>query len=242
MSQLRNVIRAAPFAAAVLVLLATSAHAGQVKVYDGIGSTNGGEFNMEVIEAFHGYSVGDVFPTYCVERNETIKVGGVYDVVVAGGAVNGGVGGGNPDPVDPMTAYLYQQYRRGQLRDDAGNLWGSGSSTQDVKDADDLQKAIWYIEQELYADSWVSTGDLSDFDADYNRYTRVAWDAVHVDETWSGVGNVRVLQLWNSDGENAQDQLVLVPIPSAVLAGLGLLACLLGYTWISRARTRRRTF
>ena len=79
------------------------------------GLTNGGELTVET-KNIPGYADGSSFKTFCLERNESIRPKNVtYDVVINTAAVRGGVGGGNPDPLDPMTAYLYSRYANGDL-------------------------------------------------------------------------------------------------------------------------------
>jgi hypothetical protein len=58
--------------------------------------------------------------------------------------------------------------------------------------------------------------------------------------SWSGKGidNVRVVNLTDSQGNDVQSLLVLVPVPPALLSGLGLLAGL-GGVGLLRRRNRR---
>ena len=230
--------------AALLVLgFSDAAFAGKVKLTDsGNGTSNGGEFIAEVTEAFYGHSVGDKFGTFCTEKNEFIKYNYEYTVVVATYAWNGGRNTDLGDPLDAMTAFLYTNYRAGTLKDKNGNAY---TNTDDAE-VDDLQEAVWYIEQEIgFWDGDTSEdSDGKDFDDSYggNRYLKVAWEAVHgtasTDPTWTdGIGDVRIMQLW--DGTKlAQDQLMLVPLPSAAYLGLGLLG---GMMFVRRLR-RRRSF
>jgi hypothetical protein len=100
---------------------------------DAGGTTNGGPFGV------FDYSTDTLlFTTFCVERNEYLTFGKSATVAyVVGaintGAVNGGLGGGNPDPLDKRSAYLY-------------HTWATSVTGWNV---DDLQKAIWYIEGEM---------------------------------------------------------------------------------------------
>jgi hypothetical protein len=212
--------------------------AGTITVADSTGSTWGGEFLSTVVTGFQNNPAGSQYRSFCLEMNEIIRLNGtVYTVVVSDAASHGGVGGGDPDPLDPMTAYLYHGFRAGTLVDTNGDTYGAGNATQDILDANDLQYAIWYIEQEFPRnDSWVTSG--TGFDADYNRYTRVAYDAVNgSNATWSGLGDVRVFRLYDAAGRDAQDQIgiVAVPLPAAALPGIALLLGL----GVVRARRRR---
>ena len=225
---------------ALLVLgLSDSAFAGTVKLSDsGVGTTNGGEFIATVQSAFAGLSAGDQFGTFCTEKNEYINYSRTYDVVIATWAWNGGNNTNSGDPLDFMTAYLYTQYRAGTLEDADGNDF-DGTSDDDV---DDLQKAIWYIEQEDYDSSTQSEvwdGTKAGFDDGGNGYLEKAFDAVHGSTpTWTdGIGDVRIMQLWYN-GTLAQDQLMLVPLPSAAYLGLALLG---GMMFVRRIR-RKRSF
>jgi PEP-CTERM motif len=76
--------------------------------------------------------------------------------------------------------------------------------------ANQLQQAIWFIEQESLGAS--------------NTFVALATPAVGSGE-WSGLGPVQVINLVYPDGRYAQDQLVLVPEPGIlILLGLALSA------------------
>lgn len=124
----------------------------------------------------------------------TVKVGSIDTSAIAGGS-----GGPSPDPLDARTSYLYYHFAKGDL---AGYTYGSATS------ADALQAAIWYIEQEGGAN---------------NAFVALAQAAITSGE-WSGLGNVRALNLVNKDtGANQQSLLTLVPEPmTMILFGLGL--------------------
>jgi hypothetical protein len=151
----------------------------------------GAPFHAKVIEGPVGiYAIGQEFDTFCLERNEYFYPGSTYTVTIGTAAINGGIGGGSPDPLDPRTAYLYSQYLQ-------GNTFGGYSAV-------DFQQAIHYIEQEGVSSNGLVT---------------IA-DAAITSGTWSGLGNVRVMNVWNGNLA-CQDQLVqiTVPAPGAMLLG-----------------------
>ena len=131
-------------------------------------------------------------------------------------AFNGSVGPAG-DPLDPLTAYLYTGFINHTLVTPYDYTPGSA---QHIADANALQTAIWYIEQEPAV---VLSGKALAF---YNEAVLAGWKTV---------GDVRVLNLeWNAPGDpfthrqfpagtKAQDVLYIVPEPSVlILLGLGL--------------------
>ncbi|MFW5653119.1 MAG: VPLPA-CTERM sorting domain-containing protein [Planctomycetota bacterium] len=164
------------------------------------------------------------FVTFCIERNEHIREGRTYDVNINDRAIMGGEGGGNPDPLDTRTAFLYTQFLEGTLADGFNNWSGSTKTFEyfDHKSGIALQDAIWTIEDE---------------DPDYKQKKFAEELVAYADEAvaeggiWfgKGIGNVRVLNLYEN-GEHAQDQLTFVPLPAPVamavvgLAGAGFMS------------------
>src|SRR5687768_3290049 len=83
------------------------------------------------------------FMTFCLEMNEASIVGSSYYVQLSTVAENGGLGGGNPDPLSEQTAFLYSRYVAGLLDDVTSNAYGENQTSRDA-----LQIAIWTLEQE----------------------------------------------------------------------------------------------
>lgn len=184
----------------------------KIRLYDGPGTTGGGEFWVDVLGTGVTGTINasnNDFITFCLEKNEYFTPGQDLQVAAVNtAAVNGGVGGGSPDPLSPETAYLYTQFSNGTL----------SSYSHSSFRADSLQRAIWYLENEIA---------FEDLDFQAQLWVEEAQDA-----GWTSIGDVRVLNLLRKSGDNwikAQDQLYIatpVPEPQAyalLLAGLGLM-------------------
>ena len=126
--------------------------------YDGLvsggfttwGGTNdgngGGEFLIQ--ELLPGGGIGEIFKTFCLEKNEFISLPGTYYVTLDDGAIQGGNGGGNPDVLSEATKWLYYWYITGAL-DDIDFTSASDFSYDDEYEASELQQAFWYLEDEV---------------------------------------------------------------------------------------------
>lgn len=200
--------------AVVLAVSGLAAAGPQVKFLDTdpwSGTSAGGPFELQAINftpvglGLHG-AQANAFMSFCVEKNEYISNGKTFNVEFNTAAVGGGFGGGNPDPLDEETAFLYTMFMNGSLSTLVGDF-----SYLDGASGDAMQDAVWYFEQE---NSAPADGSLAD------KLVDLASGAVD-SGSWSGIGNVRIMNLTKLGGGDAQDQLVMIPLPSA--AGLALM-------------------
>lgn len=148
----------------------------------------------------------DEFITFCLEADESLTFSGTF---VVGGitteAQRGGVNTDGGDPLSPFTAYLYTQVMNGMFADQL----------------DDVQYAIWREEEEISSLS----GDL------HNPLTPLGFYAQQyqnfIESGWTGLGNVRVINLTDAAEGFRQDLLVSVkPVPepaTMLLLGTGLI-------------------
>lgn len=171
------------------------------------GANNGGSFNIDKI----GDDEGVLFSTFCLERNEYFTLGEVLLVgSISNAAVQGGLSGGNPDPISSATAFLFYQWATDQIAHTTAN-------------ANALQLAIWYLEGELVKVSGFETLTLT---AQARAFVNSAANA-------QGDYGVQVMNFMRKDArgnytEHAQSQLIYnptsVPEPASLLLfGVGLL-------------------
>jgi hypothetical protein len=176
--------------------------AGQsVKLFNGaFGTTNGGEFKIDVLENANAVD----YTSFCLEVNEYISYSTSYTIdSVVDFAANGGAGGAtdNKDYLDQKTKWVYWNYIQGTF----------GKS--DVI-ANAAQSAIWFLEDEIdglgvYAtivNDWLAKGAEKGFTID---------------------GIVKVINLSDSNGVFKQSQIIgeAAPVPeptTMLLFGTGL--------------------
>jgi len=135
------------------------------------------------------------FWTFCIEKEEDITYG-TYNAVLNTAAIKGGEA--IEDPLDPMTAWLYNEY-----------LTGAITLTSDLQ-AQKFQEAIYYLEDELVVPS---------------SYVNTYYDSALL-STWTSIRDIRVLNLYALDGTLAQDILVQAAVPepaTMLLLGAGLI-------------------
>jgi hypothetical protein len=181
-------------------------------------SYGGGIFDMYQVK-----STGNVFIgyTFCLENNEALSFNTVFNVDSVGpAAFNGGLSGGNPDPISMQTAYLYKQFRWNTL---------AGFNIANSTNQQGLQEAIWYFEGEVTGISAAAAAYVADANA-------------HA--TLSDLTTVRVINpSWASNnstyrnGTPAQSVLYYVPEPGTMgLLSFGMTAL----AFISRRRSARK--
>jgi hypothetical protein len=231
MNRLTSLIMVGAIAAA-----SGSCLAGQVRIDDPGSpyrnpSFGGGAFQLTVVSGYNGLTGGyggsaNSFLSFCLERNEYITLGATNYTTISTAASNGGISGGSPDPLSPVTAKLYSEYR---AAGSFGNLAGLGNNLLDTaNEARSMQRAIWHSEGEL---------DGSEYTGDSLAVALYTWAVNNNDGT---LGNVRVLNMWGNAAHTdyKQDQLTIVPLPPAAWAGLSSLGGLVGLGVIRRRQHR----
>jgi hypothetical protein len=189
----------------------------------------GGEFNALTT------GLGS-FASFCIEDGENIgqPPSGPYTYTINNGAVQGGGVGGGANAIDPYTglpmdnisrgtAWLFSQFSAGTLTLDTGS--GSYFDVNRLANAGELQQAIWYLEDE---NNGVDNGYVSLAQSALGGLT-----LAQVEADSGGAYGVVALNLFDSNGNLAQDQLAVVPEPTTAgcfLLGLGALVCCQRFT------------
>ena len=195
------ILAGAGTASAVSVI--TFQQGGPNDAVSGYGLWNGNNWEGElkaVVTGLPGYANGTVIKTFCAEKLENISYGS-YNAVVNTQIITGTALPTGSEPLDAKTAWLYAGYLSGTLT--------VGNNAQGAL----FQEAIWAIQNDIPAPTLGSN---------------IYYDAAMVSGA-SGLGNIRVLNLTDSNGGLAQDILVAVPEP-VTMAGVFLgIGCLGGY-------------
>lgn len=126
--------------------------------------------------------------SFCVEIDENIKLKESYYFDKNTEAIHGGLGGGNPDPLDAGTAWIYNEYVSGNAYN-----WS----------AVDTQLAIWEIEQEIILANGVLNNDNTVYDI------TAAQEIVNQASGAIGIGMVRIMNLWHDQERNDPRQDIL---------------------------------
>jgi len=156
------------------------------------------------------------FQTFCTETSEYFTPGNTYTISSIG---NNALYNGTDHPV-PITlgvAYLYSQFAAGTL---AGYDYGYGSGR--VLSAGNLQQAIWYLLGEYQDGAQVAGAALDALKAVTGTGPGDVF-ASSADWTSAANGAFGVQDMVLSTPGQAQDQLVIVPEPTTMIAGALLL-------------------
>ncbi|MDQ8201090.1 VPDSG-CTERM sorting domain-containing protein [Pelagicoccus enzymogenes] len=178
-------------------------------------ANGGGEFLVEV----SGY---DSFYTFCVQRYETLSslLDGTFNYTISDStSVGTHVKTAPINILSAGTVYLYRQFV-------AGALYDLGDAVSRKANSISLQKAIWELEGEG-AGLGQNAGNNSFLSTVYGMFGELGAKADSADKT------VKVMQLWDAQGNDLQDVLVYVPDSGSTLA-------LLGLGFVSFALIRRR--
>jgi hypothetical protein len=197
------------------------------------GRGGGGEFLIDHLESD---GVND-FKTFCLERDEFIGIPGTYYVTVDPAALYGGLDSTTADPIDDRTKWLYYWYVKDLL--DTVPLSGGPQPGDDdfkyevVYSANELQEAIWHIEQEGVTADGLAANLIAAASAN-------PWNPL--------LGDVLALNLWStlipSETSEHQSQLYyLPPQPGAPLPepmSVAIWGLLAGVGSVVAWRRRRR--
>lgn len=217
---------------ALLLVISSNSFADQVRMTAGPYQTGvGGEFTATPLSGDAGVTglpadvSGNSFQTFCVQSNETIGLGGTYDFTVGDYTVAGNI------PLAPEVAYLYFNFRMGTL---PGYNYGPDQSAR-RSSANALQKALWYY--------------MGGSAGSNNAFAQAAYEATHSGSDgqiiWSGIGDVRILRLFNGPynvNGNNQDQLTIIPAPSALILGIIGIGFAIWIKWYRTTRVAKAAF
>ncbi len=213
---MKCITRCACTGLALLVIPAAFA-APMITLSDGPGNSRGGGHGGE----FHAIgsdldftpvklTTNSYFEVFCIERRETIAFNSAYYVDLSTQSDF------NNDPISGRTAYLYSQFITGQLQ-------SYFTHSNRVESANALQSVIWYLEDEITFQPWASGGG-NDLNAAEQALAGLFYNNAVANAT-AGIGNVRVMNLYThatnrSSTYHAQDQLVMIPAPGAIVLGM----------------------
>jgi hypothetical protein len=175
------------------------------------------------------------FETFCAETGVEFTPanwggGGPYYYTVgqvaepsAGGPQSSGAG----QPLTQGAAWLYYQFATGELGKNYGFVYGGAASAAGATSDDELQAAFWFFQGHQTYGSYTPPGDpfYTDAITALGGVGGTALDPNQDPSTGSLAFPVGIMQLWDANGNAAQNQLIMVPDGgmTATLLGVGLL-------------------
>jgi PEP-CTERM motif len=194
---------------AILLFTGRTALADSVAVGDKLhmlnsgGAIFGGEFKVDIVGKGNEPPLFD-FVTFCVQLRQDINKDDDFTVGYIGepadDVVDPDPSDGPGDPLDEKTAWIYWQYR--QL--------GHGALSGYTED--EVQNAIWVIEQEWdFAEQnfWVPPSVIPDLETNAQAIMDAAAAAVSGPGGWTNNNRVQIVGLFFPNGDIAQDMLML---------------------------------
>jgi hypothetical protein len=158
-------------------------------------------------------SPSDEWVSFCIERGEKVSHGGVYTVAAVGDTTSSGA------TLSAAAEWLYEQFRFDAGFDGRADFEGTTFDRRNATHTWILQVAIW-----------LAMGYGGDFGEDAANLAAYAESPGLVT-----TGQVRVLQLRDAAGRDAQDQLALVAVPEPA----SLLLLVVGAAGLAAARRQR---
>jgi hypothetical protein len=187
----------------------------QVSLFDSVGKP-GGIFVVDDLS-----NATPDFETFCVELQEYISFyPAVY--VVDNISTQSSLTGYN---LGPMTAWAYTGYLNGSILTPAERLVEAKVNA--------LQAVIWYgMGYSIIPEISSAVGSSIDIPL-FNSLL-----SAYAGSGWTGLGNIRIMNLLTLDGHVAQDQLVEVPVPEpmSVVVWSMITTCMGSVSWFSSRR------
>jgi hypothetical protein len=210
---MKSMVKALFLVGTLLLSLAASAGAytypvavnDTVYIKNGPGLYGGGEFYVNNSTGTY------LFSSFCLERDEPINYLDPFTVAsIDDTAQLGGMNTNAGDPLDQKTKWLYWHFVQGTLDDKVQDFTYGAADSNEA-----LQLLIWITEEEGVPSSY--SGEHNDL---INKLSNAYLGSDDV------IGDVKALNLMDSNGGYAQSLLVAAPVPepgTMVLLGMGML-------------------